>query len=183
MASEKTEKKKDDIFGNERIVLDKANALLENNALTTENFLVEFQGLTKQYSELLGQTKLVTSVSDRLQGKLNRAYDKIHKVNSDLESRNIELQETIDELTKARASKKAATLVIIVAVGLFFISEGILEPYIEDHTENPYLGFGLKGGIALLIKPIETIIEKHLLKQALKKKEEDTKKKKEAVTQ
>ena len=166
-----SETKKDNIFGKEENVSSHVKEVI--GSITTrspENIISEYTFLSKSYEELLGQTKLVTSVSDRLQGKLNRAYDKIQKFNSDLESKNIELQETIDELTKARASKKAATIVIVLAVLLFLISEGIIEPTVEANTTNPYIGFAFKGVIALLIKPLETLVEKQLLKNATKNK-------------
>lgn len=138
----------------------------------------EYRQLTKHYEELLNQTKLVTSVSDRLQNKLNTANNKltqqaeeIQKINKSLETRNIELQQTLDALTKARVGRKAATIVIIFAVILFLVSEGVIEPIVEKNTNNPYLGFVFKGLIALLIKPIESLVEKQLLKRATIKKE------------
>ena len=90
-------------------------------------------------------------------------------MNDKLNVKNIELQETIDELTKARASRKATTIVLVVAIALFFFSEALLEPYIESHTSNFYLGFAAKFGLMLLLKPIDFVIEKWLLQDALKK--------------
>lgn len=166
-----SETKKDNIFGKEENVRNHVREVIETRASRSpENILDEYNILSKNYEELLGQTKLVTSVSDRLQGKLNKAYDKIQKINSEIEARNIELQETIDELTKARASKKAATIVIILAVMLFLVSEGVLEPIVEANTQNPYIGFAFKGVIALLIKPLESLVEKQLIKNAVKNK-------------
>ena len=79
-----SETKKDNIFGKEENVSSHVKEVI--GSITTrspENIISEYTFLSKSYEELLGQTKLVTSVSDRLQGKLNKAYDKIQKINSD----------------------------------------------------------------------------------------------------
>ena len=51
------------------------------------------------------------------------------------------------------------------AILLFLVSEGWIEPFIEAKTDSKIVGFILKGVIALLIKPIEMVVEKFLLKK------------------
>ncbi len=137
-----------------------------------------YRSLSKAYGTLLDEARIITSVSDRLQNKLNRTHDKlqektaeINKINTQLEYNNKQLQNTIDELTKMTVSRKAATIVIVLAMVLFLISEGWIEPIIEAKTQSFWVGFCLKGVIALLIKPIEVVVEKFLMKQRLSEKQ------------
>lgn len=127
-----------------------------------EEFKAKLEETALYYEELINQAQLITKVSDRLQHKLNNLNDKLNV-------KNVELQETIDELTKARASRKATTIVLMVAVVLFLVSEAVLEPYIESHTTNVYLGFGAKFALMLLLKPIDFVVEKWLMADAIKK--------------
>jgi len=108
---------------------------------------------------------LVTKVSDKLQNKLTKAHDAIN-------AKNIELQNTIDELTKARAGRTAATVILILGVVLFMLSEVVIDPYIDSHTGgNIYISIGVKGLIALMLKPIESVLESQLLKLAWKRRQ------------
>ncbi|SFC70368.1 protein of unknown function [Flexibacter flexilis DSM 6793] len=120
---------------------------------------------------------VVTSISDRLQKKLNQANEtlqqqaeEIRQINQDLNFKNKELQETVDALTKARAGRRAATIVLFIAVGLFIVSEAI-EWVIENMTQNVlavYWVILIKLLIALLLKPIESVLETNILQHNAK---------------
>lgn len=120
---------------------------------------------------------VVTSISDRLQKKLNQANEKLQQqaeeinvINQNLNHKNKELQDTVDALTKARAGRKAATIVFFIAVGLFIVSEGI-EWAIETFTQNVlevYWIILMKLIIALLLKPIESLLESNILQHSAK---------------
>lgn len=120
---------------------------------------------------------VVTSISDRLQKKLNQANEtlqqqaeEIRQINQDLNLKNKELQETVDALTKARAGRRAATIVLFIAVGLFIVSEAI-EWVIESMTQNVlavYWVILIKLLIALLLKPIESLLETNILQHNAK---------------
>ncbi|WP_086047802.1 hypothetical protein [Hugenholtzia roseola] len=128
----------------------------------------EYAILLENYELLLNESKLITSVSDRLQNKLNRANEQITEQNE-------RLQQTIDLLTQARIGRKATTLVIFIGIALFFLSEGLIEPRIEEFVENDTLvGLLLKGIIAILLKPMEVLVEKQMLKRALLNNEQKT---------
>ncbi|MES2389042.1 MAG: DUF1987 domain-containing protein [Bacteroidota bacterium] len=117
---------------------------------------------------------MVTNISDRLQNRLNQANGKlkaqaeeIKAMNESLELRNRELQQTIDALTKSRAGRRATTAVLIIALILFCASEGI-EYFIEQSTQNVLSLtwiLTIKLLIALLIKPIESLLETYFIKQ------------------
>lgn len=150
-------------------VLKDKESIDENNPLK-----VNFNKLSDAYGSLLDEARIITSVSDRLQNKLNRTYDKlqeqseeINKINTELAYNNDQLQTTVDELTKVKVSRKAATIVITLAIILFLVSEGLIEPIIEKEIEGPVVGFLLKGIIALLIKPIEVVVEKYLMRRRI----------------
>lgn len=123
---------------------------------------------SKNYDNLL-------AMSDKLQNRLNQAHEQLHKqakqiasANLELESQNHQLHETINALTRAKASKKATTIVLFIAVGLFLISE-FLEYIVEERTAtelNFYWILLIKTGIALSLKPIEKILETRMVRLA-----------------
>ncbi len=151
------------VFEKESAILDHIQNFLEKDTVKAEEYKEEINQISRYYEELLDQAKLITKVSDRLQNKLNN-------LNAKLNDKNIELQNTIDELTKAKVGRRATTIALFVAVGLFLLSEGLVEPQIESYLGPGNFGLGLafKGVIALLLKPIETLSEKLLMKRALK---------------
>ncbi len=162
------------VFEKETAILEHIQEFLKKDNLSHDQYKEELLQVKNYYEDLLDQGMLITKVSDRLQNKLNN-------LNSKLQDKNVELQNTIDELTKARVGRKATTIVLLVAVILFLVSEGILEPQIEANIgDNLWLGLFFKGLIALLLKPIETLTEKYLMNQAIKNKR--TENKQEALT-
>ena len=52
---------------------------------------------------------------------------------------------------------------------LFIVSEVMLEPIIEQNTNSEYVGLLLKGVIALLLKPIDLLVEWLLMRKTLNK--------------
>ncbi|MEQ8358784.1 MAG: hypothetical protein RH860_04800 [Cytophagales bacterium] len=150
------------VFEKETAILEHIQEFLAKDGVSKDEYKEELLQIKNYYEDLLDQGMLITKVSDRLQNKLNN-------LNGKLQDKNVELQNTIDELTKARVGRKATTIVLLVAVALFLISEGVLEPQIEAQIgDNIWLGLLFKGLIALLLKPIETLTEKYLMNQALK---------------
>lgn len=129
---------------------------------SSDEIKAEYQKLLDNYGLLLQDSQLITSVSDRLQNKLNRANDKITEQNE-------QLQETINMLLKARVGRKATTIVLAFAVALFLLSEGVIEPQIEAMVgrEDFIVGLMLKGAIALILKPAEIILEKNMTRRAM----------------
>lgn len=171
--------KKDDIFRNEKEALDELKKVLTQEDVSKDILLDKYQVLCDKFERLLGEAKFLTSVSDRLQSKLNVANEKmkvqadeIGKINNDLTVNNQVLQDTIDQLVKARVGRKATSIVLFFAIILFIISEGFLEPIVEKNIDSPMVGFMFKGGIALLLKPIDTLVERYLMRQNLKKQQE-----------
>jgi len=174
------------VFTRELKALNQAKEILEQTGESDSISRQDFEELCKQYESLLGDTRVITNISDRLQNKLNRANDtlserseEIKKINERLNEQNLLLQNTIDELTKTRLSRRAATITIIAAMLLFIVSEGLLEPFIETQAQRSalpptyvsWISFGLKGFIALLLKPIEYVIDRYLQREAIRNQE------------
>lgn len=153
--------KKENLFRSEAQILETSKSLLSKDDLTYDEFKDSFKDLCDNYSDLLDQTKLITRVSDKLQNKLNSAYES-------LEVKNIELQNTIDELTKARVGRKAQTIILFIGLTLFILEELVLEPFIDNYSTNIWFSLVIKLFIALLLKPLETFVERYLLKASKK---------------
>jgi len=169
---EATNKKVNHIFQRETAILKKSKAVLKDEEVAFEDLKKSLESLTDHYEELLDQSKLITKVSDRQQKKIIRTSQA-------LESNNKELQETIDALTKAKVGRKATTITLGIAIVLFLFSEGFLEPQIDQWVSEHdfadfgfdnvnFIGLGLKALLALLIRPIEKIVENRMLAQAMK---------------
>ena len=170
--------KKKNLFERELELLNDSKDVLAQEDLTFEGLKTELNSFHAHYEDLLDQSKLITKVSDRLQKKINKAND-------ELESKNNQLTETIDALTAARVGRKATTIVLIIFIALFLLMEGLVEPridyYISDHPEwgnyGTMIALSIKGVLALLLRPIEKIVEKQLLNREKRKKEEELKSK------
>ena len=84
---------------------------------------------------------------------------------AEIERKNLQLQNTIDELTRTRASRRAKAITLIVAIGLFVMEEVITELILHPNLpENNFLiSLGANGVIVFSLKPIENGIEHYLL--------------------
>ncbi len=166
-----------EVFEQEVEILNKARKILsDKNQYSLEDLWKSYHVLFKSYEKMLGDATLMTTVSDRLQNRLNitseqlkTRSEQIRLANTKLEQQNELLQNTIDELIKTKVSRRATTITLTVAVLLFLLSEGILEPWIEFQTDSFLVGFVLKGVIALLLRPIDYLVEKYLLYEAMQK--------------
>jgi tetratricopeptide (TPR) repeat protein len=83
----------------------------------------------------------------------------------EIEIKNVELQLTIDELTRTKASRKAKAITLGVAVTLFILEEIIIEFVVHPllPRDNFLISLGANGVIVFCIKPIERTIEHYLL--------------------
>lgn len=175
-------KENKNVFHKETQYLEHIKQIQEKNTLSLEDLKHEYNSLGQEYKKLLGDTKVLTNISDRLQHRLNATYEELEVKHEEIKQKNIVLQNTIDALTKARISRKATTITLIMAVLLFILSEGFLEPFVETRTlqlgfsnnASFWIGFIAKGMIALLLKPIDYLVELYLKKEANRKNEYKT---------
>jgi len=82
----------------------------------------------------------------------------------EIERKNIELQNTINELTITKISRKAKALTLVIAV-ILLLAEEPITVLVQEHIGaiNEYLAVGTKIIIILLLKPIENAIEHFML--------------------
>lgn len=167
---------KQSIYQREIENLEQSKQFLKRSEYSKLELQLEYKKLVENYEELIDQVKIITKISDRLQRKLNKTNDALESSNNQLAELNFQLNETIDQLTEAKIGRRAATIVMIVAIGLFVISEAFIEPVIDRMFPNNFLvGLGLKLIVAILIKPGEDFTNKYMLKKARKKQLEDAK--------
>jgi tetratricopeptide (TPR) repeat protein len=95
----------------------------------------------------------------------------IKKQKKEIEKKNIELQETIDELTLTRVSRKAKALTLGVAIVMFIFEDPIIGFGLKVLSSNNYwLSLFLKMAIIFSLSPINATIERFLLKKVIKRK-------------
>jgi len=86
-----------------------------------------------------------------------------------IEQNNRELASTLSALTRAQISKKALFITFLIVIVLVLLSEGLVDPAIETYTGSFWIAMLGKLFIALLIKPVDLIMEKILMRQAVRK--------------
>jgi tetratricopeptide (TPR) repeat protein len=95
----------------------------------------------------------------------------IKKQKEEIQNKNIELQETIDELTITRISRKAKALTLVVAIALFFVEDTILHFALHTIGERGYwISMIVKIVIIFSLSPINKAIEKSLVKKVILKR-------------
>jgi len=155
---------------------EKLKIFRQRENLKHEDIVYVLDEVTLNYNRLLQESKLLTSVGDRLQRKLKSANlmlkeqsEEIQRINDSLTERNVELQLALDELTKARASRKAQAYIYILAIFLFIVTEA-LEELFESFVGNSLQGFIistiLKVLMVLAIKPLEGYLEARFIRLA-----------------
>ncbi len=166
---------KQSIYQREIENLEQSKAFLKKNEYSKLELQLEFKKNVENYEELIDQVKIITRISDRLQKKLNKTNEALENSNTQLAELNDQLNETIDQLTEAKIGRKAGTIVMFVAIGLFIFSEAFVEPIIDRAFPNNFLiGLSLKLVVAILIKPGEDFANNYMLKKARKKQLEES---------
>jgi len=150
--------------------------ILSDDERSKEDYREAFEEMYKQYVKLLDDTKLLTSLGDRLQRKLRstnmllkQQSEEIKEINEALNQTNVELKTTIDELTRARASRKARTLVFFLFFILFLISETLEDVFDSFFPDEFIFSFAFKTILFLSLKPLESGLEKYFVRQSVSK--------------
>ena len=117
-------KEKQQIFEKEELILREAQNILESSdEMPTEQLKKNYKALAESYEQLLGEVRLLTSVSDRFQLKLNKANESIEKKNS-------ELKLTSEEFTSTKAAQEVAYVMLVIVCFLFLVTEGLFDPFL-----------------------------------------------------
>jgi hypothetical protein len=149
------------IFFEEMEKLEAKKEMLSGESIDKDLLLKNYLELIDDYKDLIDQAVLITKVSDRLQNKLDKTNEKLNITNK-------KLKKTIDLLDEAKIGRKASTIVFLGAIGMFFVGELFIEPSVDVIANNWYLSLGMKTLIAVLIKPIESLLEEYLQKKRRK---------------
>jgi tetratricopeptide (TPR) repeat protein len=97
----------------------------------------------------------------------------IKKQKHEIEKKNAELQDTIDELTLARVSRKAKALTLGVAIAMFIFEDPIIGFSLRLlSSHNYWLSLFLKMAIIFSLSPINRAIENYLLKKVIRRKKQ-----------
>jgi len=88
---------------------------------------------------------------------------------AEIEQKNIQLQKTIDELTRTKISRRAKAITLFVAMALIVIEDTIMHFAVNPYAHDDFLiTLVANGAIVLLLKPIENIIEQFLLSRLVR---------------
>lgn len=121
------------------------------------------RNLTNKYKSLLEQTRFLTWISGRLERKL-------HRTNRELYQKNIHLENTLNELTKAEAGRSAVAIIYFIAIVLFVLEEYFVEPFINVFGDNVGYSIVIKLMIVILLKISEGFIERKIQKKERQKR-------------
>lgn len=75
------------------------------------------------------------------------------------------LKKALDETKKAKISRKATTMVLTIAICIFLVSEAIIDPMVDALQIGFLIAISFKGVVAFLLKPLETMLEKFMLRK------------------
>jgi tetratricopeptide (TPR) repeat protein len=105
------------------------------------------------------------------QTKKENATIKAQKV--EIEHKNHQLEETIEELTITKISRRAKAITLFIAVALIVI-EGVINHFVVlRYVHNNFaLNLAAEGVIVLMLKPIEKAVEHYLLSNVIKKRKQ-----------
>ncbi len=154
------------VFENENLILARAKEVMAqaDPNKNADQVCAEYGLLTKSYAQLLGDVKLLTSVSDRLQAKINKASQQTSRKDG-------ELALALAQLENERAGRRAFMLVMGLATLFFVISEWVIDPQLQRHTEilGGHAAVVLKSVVALALYPISQALKNNLRKMSVKK--------------
>jgi hypothetical protein len=182
-------------YSRESEIIGRYRTLAHKESITPVEAGQALQEMCTNYERLLDDSKLLTSIGDRLQRKLKSANlmmreqaEEIKRVNANVQEKNIELQLTVDELTKTKASRRATALVFTFIVALFIITElieqlldNILSSTVANSNVVIAISWTLKTILVVAFKPAEAFIEKRILKRSEKDKLADKAQKKQEL--
>lgn len=89
---------------------------------------------------------------------------------AEIERKNVELQDTIDELTRAKIGRKAKALTLGVAIVLFIFQDAILRTALRLlASDNYFLLLVVKMAIIFSLAPLNRGIENYLLRRVVRR--------------
>ena len=132
----------------------------------------------KRYHELREEVEREDSARHLADAKLIFEAEQTRKENAiireqkaEIQRQNRQLQDTIDELTRARIGRKAKAMTLGLAVVLFIFQDAILRTALRLlASDNYFMLLGVKMAIIFSLAPINRGIERHLLRKVRQKR-------------
>jgi tetratricopeptide (TPR) repeat protein len=104
----------------------------------------------------------------RKEAEITREKNKaLSDANEKINLKNRELKLTLDELTRAKISRKAVMVTLVIGISLCLLTEIFVDPLVDDLSYNNYISLAVKVMIAISLKPIDTAYERYMIKKAL----------------
>jgi hypothetical protein len=168
-----------ELYHEELTNLEKFKSKIDTHAI----YKKDLDDFSDQYEELVAQAKVITRVSDRLQKKLDTANVKIREQNEEISTKNTVLEDTVQQLAVAKVGRRAATVMLTVALLLFILEQVILQPIIDDYIASiskesmpdilepilPYMNLFILGIIFFGVKYFESALEGYFMARQKKK--------------
>ena len=90
---------------------------------------------------------------------------------AEIEYKNHQLEETIEELTITKVSRRAKAITLIIAIALIVIDTTLHHFVVSQYAHgNYFILLASEGFIVLMLKPIEKLVEHYLLSRIIKRK-------------
>lgn len=87
----------------------------------------------------------------------------------EIEHKNHQLEETIEELTITKVSRRAKAITLVIAVALIVIDTTLHRFVVSRYAhDNYFILLASEGFIVLMLKPIENLVEHYLLSRLVK---------------
>ncbi len=90
---------------------------------------------------------------------------------AEIEHKNHQLEETIEELTITKVSRRAKAITLVIAVALIVIDTTLHHFVVSQYAHgNYFILLASEGFIVLMLRPIEKLVEHYLLSRIIKQK-------------
>lgn len=122
MSKQQQQIDKNQVFEKENQILSYSKSILKKpvDELSATILRQEYEQLSQSYAQLLGEVKLLTSVSDRLQNKLDKANENVNKKES-------ELNKLLGVMSESKIAHNVTNIVFVLFVALFFIVDWTID--------------------------------------------------------
>lgn len=131
-----------------------------------------YHKLEQKNEQLKSQSIELKELNEGLEIKVNQRTEELRnslmeleRAQISLEKTNYELRDTIDQLTRTKASRKATTIILVITLLLFLVSE-TLENLFSFFQNNFFFLFGFKVLLVVAMKPVEMLLENYFVKNA-----------------
>ncbi len=127
--AKQTQIDKNQVFEKENEILAYSKNILKTpvEELSVPTLREEYEQLSQSYAQMLGEVKLLTSVSDRLQNKLDKANDNVN-------TKEKELDKVLAMMSEFKISHSVTNIVFILFVALFLIVDWTIDT--ADFLDN-----------------------------------------------